>query len=135
MNRIFGLTVAGGVVLGLASSATAQTNSLNAFGGYPAGITTGSQYGFYPGGYNGAYSSGNSVYRIAPPVGTSTYYSSGFYGGVPGTTTYGPGVNYSATTAYPNGTYGYSSSYRAVPSYSYPVRQGGPLRRMWGGRR
>jgi len=123
MRRVFGLVGAGALVLALASSADAQTNSLGGFGGYPAGITTGSQYGFYPGGYNGSYSSANSVYRVAPAPGTSTYYSSGFYGGVPGTTTYGPGVNFSSSTAYPYGTYGYSSSYG-----SYPVRSRGMIR-------
>jgi hypothetical protein len=127
MRYVFGLVIAGGMVLGLTSSASAQINGMG-FGGYPAGITSGSSYGFYPGGYNGPYSSATTGYVMRPSGGVSTYYSSGFYGGVPGTTTYGPGVNYSASSAYPYGTYGYSSSYGG-----YRVQPRGPIRRMMGG--
>jgi hypothetical protein len=136
MHRVFGLVIAGGLVLGLAPTARAQTD-MSGIGGVPAGITTGSQYGYYPGGYNGPYSSANSVYTMAPrPNYTSTYYSSGFYGGVPGTTTYGPGVNYSASTAYPGGTYGYASSYGRVPAYgTYTTPRRGLFRGGLFGRR
>jgi hypothetical protein len=128
MHRVFWLMIAGGLVAGLDSTASAQ-NDLNGFGGYPAGITTGSQYGLYPGGSNGYYSS-SSVSTPAPTPGSSTFYSPGFYGGAPGATTYGPGVNYSASTAYPGGTYGYAGSYGRPPSAgygygSYPVQRRG----------
>lgn len=106
MRRIMGWAAA--LVLAPAIGANAQ-DALNAFGSYPAGITTGSSYGFYPGGYRQGYSSypapGGSY--VVPQT---RYYSSGFYGGVPGTVTYGPGVNYSA----PSAGYYYGSS---VPTY------------------
>jgi len=111
MRWFFGLLMAAGLVLADVPTATAQ--ELNAFGGYPAGITSGSTYGFYPGGYRQTYSG----YSSTPGV---TYYSSGFYGGTPGTTTYGPGVNFSSPNA---AAYGYSSPMysgtRYAPSYGY----------------
>jgi hypothetical protein len=130
MHRVFWLMIAGGLVAGLDSTASAQ-NDLNGFGDFRPAMTMGWQYGSYPGGYNGYYSS-NSVYTPAPRPGYSTYYSSGFYGGAPGATTYGPGVNYSASTAYPGGTYGYAGSYGRPPSAgygygSYPVQRRGML--------
>src|SRR5829696_7328658 len=109
MRWFYGLALATGLVLVDVPAATAQ--ELNAFGGYPAGITTGSTYGFYPGGYRQSYvpTPSASGYTMAPRV---TYYSSGFYGGTPGTTTYGPGVNFSSPNA---AAYGYSTpAYRGT---------------------
>jgi hypothetical protein len=118
MHRVFWLMIAGGLVAGLDSTASAQ-NDLNGFGGFSAGMTMGSQYGLYPGGNNGYYSS-SSVYTPAPTPGYTTSYSSGFYGGAPGATTYGLGANYSASTAYSaGGTYGYAGSYGRPPSARY----------------
>jgi len=110
MRWVFGLAMAGGLALFSATDANAQ--DLNAFGTYPAGITTGSSYGFYPGGYGQtyvAYPSRRGGYYVAPRV---SYYSSGFYGGTPGTATYSNGVDYSAGSAYP---YGYTPRYGTVP--------------------
>jgi len=127
MRWFYGFLMAAGLVLADVPSATAQ--ELNAFGGYPAGITTGSTYGFYPGGYRQSYSG----YGTTPGV---TYYSSGFYGGTPGTTTYGPGVNFSSPNAraygysapiYPSGRYmpSYGSSYAPRYGYGYGGYSGG----------
>jgi hypothetical protein len=125
------MAIALGLMLGLASTARAQ-GSMNAFGGYPAGITTGSQSGFYPGGYLGPYS---TTAPYVPPTtrygpSYSRYYSSGFYGGIPGTVTYGNGVDLSARSAYPYGTPGYNSSYGGSPMYY----QGPAVRGWYGGR-
>jgi hypothetical protein len=49
MRWIFGVLLATGLMIP-PMRARAQ-DAMNAFGGYPAGITTGSTYGFYPGGY------------------------------------------------------------------------------------
>lgn len=106
------------LVLAFGIDAKAQ-DGLNAFGGYPAGITTGSSYGFYPGGYRQGYAAypTTSGYAVAPQT---RYYSSGFYGGTPGTVTYSPGVNFSSANA---GYYGYSAPlnpvYSTAPRYNY----------------
>jgi len=119
------------------ASAPARAQDLATFGDYPAGITTGSQYGFYPGGYRQTYSpySTPSGYAMAPRV---NYYSSGYYGGTPGTTVYGPGVDLSSPNA---AAYGYSApyygGYRSVPSYGYRTytTRPGLMGRGWMGRR
>jgi len=134
MRWFFGLVMAAGLVLAEAPGAFAQ-DSLSAFGGYPAGITGGSTYGFYPGGYRQSYvpSSSASGYSLAPRV---TYYSSGYYGGTPGTTAYGPGVDFSSPNA---AAYGYSApvypttryaapAYGYAPSYGYGTTS---VRRGW----
>jgi len=117
MRWFCGLLMAAGLILASVPAATAQ--DLNFFGGYPAGITSGSTYGVYPGGYRQSYSG----YSTTPGV---TYYSSGFYGGTPGATTYGPGVNFSSPSA---AAYGYSTpvypSARYMPSYGYAPRSYG----------
>jgi len=126
MYLVRGMVIAGGLLLAAAHTASAQ-DSLGSFGTYPAGITTGSQYGFFPGGYR----TNAPMYRTPSGYLTSgpTYYSSGFYGGTPGTTTYGPGIDYSSPNA---AAYGYSAPlYRSTtyPStygttYVQPVRRG-----------
>jgi hypothetical protein len=130
MRNGFGLMIVGAMVLGLTSSASAQVNGMG-FGGYPAGITSGSSYGFYPGGYNGSYSSPVNGFTMRPSGGVSTYYSSGFYGGTPGSVTYANGVDYSARSAYP---YGYTPRYTTAP-YTTVVPTNGYYRRGLFGRR
>src|SRR5947209_6231945 len=98
MRWFFGLAMATGLVLAEVPAASAQDTLAGGFAGYPAGITSGSTYGFYPGGYRQTYTPApaGSGYAATPGV---TYYSSGFYGGTPGTTAYGPGVNFSSPNA------------------------------------
>ena len=100
MHRLFGLFLAGGLVLGLATESKAQF-SLSIGNPYSGGIAIGAPYGgYYP--YGGAYGPaayGTSTYSsyYAPPaigafgaplVGTTTY-SSGYSGYVaPGTTSF-----------------------------------------------
>lgn len=137
MRGLLVLVAAGGLTLALGSTARAQ-DSLGSFGSYPAGITTGSSYGFFPGGYQRGYVGvpTTSGYALAP---RTTYYSSGYYGGVPGTVTYGTGVNYSSPNA---AYYGYSAprtyTYPSLPSSrygTYYVPQTGVYRRgLLGGR-
>jgi len=131
MRRFLGLVSVTGLVLAVVPAAFAQ-QGMSGFGGYPAGITTGSTYGFYPGGYRQSYvpAPTASGYTMSPRV---TYYSSGFYGGTPGTTTYGPGVNLSSPNA---AAYGYSTpaysgttyapSYRYAPGYGSGSYYGRP---------
>jgi len=123
------MVLVGGLMLAVAPAAKAQ--DLGSFGGYPAGITTGSQYGFYPGGYRPT----TTTYRtrsgyVSTPG--ATYYSSGFYGGTPGTTIYGPGVNLSSPNAV---AYGYSAPIGGVPVYSPTTVYTTPVRRGLFGRR
>jgi len=124
MRWFYGLMMATGFLLVELPAASAQ-EGFSGFGGYPAGITTGSTYGFYPGGYRQSYVPypSSTGYSVAPRV---TYYSSGFYGGTPGTTTYGPGVNFSSPNAAASGysaplyaTPRYAPTYRYAPSYGY----------------
>jgi len=112
MRGFLGLVAVGGLTLALGTTARAQ-DSMGAFGSYPAGITSGSSYGFFPGGYRQGYVGvpAASGYYMAP---RTTYYSSGFYGGVPGSVTYGTGVNYSAP-----GTAGYGYRTPVYPSARY----------------
>ena len=118
MRWFYGLALATGLVLVDVPAATAQ--DLGSFGSYPAGITSGSTYGFYPGGYRQSYSAYPSAsgYTMAPRV---TYYSSGFYGGTPGTTIYGPGVNVSSSNA---AAYGYSAPVAPATGYAPSYRYG-----------
>jgi hypothetical protein len=118
MRRFLALLAVGCLAAAYAPAASAQ-DSVNAFGGYPAGITTGSPYGFYPGGYGqgvAAYPTAGG-YAYGPRV---SYYSSGYYGGTPGTMTYRPGVNFSAGNA---ASYGYASPRYAMP-YTYTPSYG-----------
>jgi hypothetical protein len=134
MRHLYGLLIAGGLLLGPAVAANAQNNSMNAFGAYPAGIMTGSPYGanwsgFYglnPGGmplntYNQPYNAYGANYSYMAPgvntsypqVGTNTYSSaysapgastSSYYGAAPGYTT--------SPYPYTYGTnYNYNSTY------------------------
>lgn len=126
MRWVYGMVLAGGLACVAAPAASAQ--DLGAFGGYPAGITSDSAYGFYPGGYRQNYTTYRTPtgYVASPRV---TYYSSGFYGGTPGTTAYSPGVNFSSPNA---AAYGYSAPLYGttgyVPStgtyYATPARRG-----------
>jgi len=111
------MLIAGGLLLGTASIASAQ-GALNAGGAYPAGITTGSPYGANWSGYYGLNPGGyplntNSAYYGA---GTSYYNSlyrptgSWSYGSAPGTT-YGAMPGY--TTSYPT----YRNAYAPGTSY------------------
>jgi len=128
MRFFTGLAV-GALLLAQASTAHAQL-SVNAFGGYPAGITTGSPspYGIYSSGvvterygYPFTYS-----YRAAPVYGTSyampgsgTYYNSGYAGyAAPGVTSYGAASPYSSATVYPSTAYPYSNA-TVYPSAVY----------------
>jgi len=144
MRGILKYLAVGGLVLASGGMAVAQ-DSMAAFGSYPAGITTGSSYGFFPGGYRQGYVGvpTTSGYALAP---RTSYYSSGFYGGVPGSATYGTATNYSAgyygTPAPAYGTYGYGAvpssrygtyGYGAVPSTGYGSYYA-PQRGFLGGR-
>ncbi len=140
MRLLTGLAV-GALLLVQASAANAQL-SMNAFGGYPAGITTGSPspYGIYSQGYyTERYGYPFSYnYQVSPIYGTSYtvpggagYYSSGYAGySAPGTYAYG--------YTYPTNVYTYPA-YGPVTttSYAYPVytyRRGGllgGLRNRW----
>jgi len=113
MRWILGTAMAGLLLLSASSSASAQ--DLNGFGSYPAGITSGSAYGFYPGGYGPAYVPGRTAsgYTTAPGV---VYYSSRYYGGTAGATTYGPGINYSSPNA---AAYGYGPAATVTAPYAY----------------
>jgi hypothetical protein len=139
---------AGGLVLALTTAAAAQT-TLGDFGGYPAGITTGSPsganwsgfYGLNPGGYplrsyNQPYSFYGSNYVLPQTGGYNTgYYSyrpAPTYSYRPGVTNYyssgyyapGPGTRTYApgTTYYAPGTTAYGT-YRAPGTVTY----GAPL--------
>jgi hypothetical protein len=124
--------LAAAFLMASAQAANAQ-DSLDAFGSYPAGITTGSQYGFYPGGYrpNPSTYRARSGYVVAP---RPTYYSSGFYGGTPGATTYSPGINYSSPNA---AAYGYAAPLYGTTTYpsTYGTTYARPVRRGLFGRR
>lgn len=130
MQRLFGLVLAGGIVLGYATDANAQF-SLSIGNPYSGGLSIGAPYSGYGYPYGGAYgpsaygATGYSSY-YAPPairiyntplVGTTTY-SSGYSGYVaPGTTTFYSGY---VAPVYRNFGYGYYGGYRPYP--------------MWGGR-
>lgn len=139
MVRLFGLIVAGGLILGHVSEANAQL-SINLGGGYGRpGISIGQPYGYGYGGhgynnygynsygynsygYGGTYA-GNYGYNpygavgypaYTPPV---TYYGRGYSGGA----AYVPYGGY----ARPNYGYGSASPYysRGFQTYGYGVRR------------
>jgi hypothetical protein len=119
MRSILALVVVGGLCLGMASRADAQV-SLSVGNPYAGGFSLGVPY---IGGYYG------NPYGVAGVVpGTTTFYSSGYYG-LPGVTTYSYGV---APLA-PVGVYGYPGFYARPFGYyggfGYPVFR----RRVWGG--
>ncbi len=130
MRGVFGMLMAGGLVLGMASLASAQ-DSLNAFGGYPAGITTGSNYGYYPGGYSPI-----PPISVQPSWLGTTSYSAGYYGMAPNTvnpsTMYSPYTSSYPLYAYPSAS-SYAPYYGAAPTYVWP--RGGVLRGMIGASR
>jgi hypothetical protein len=130
MRWIYGFLAAGALLL---VERPAGAQNLNSFGGYPAGITTGSSYGFYPGGYAPTYST-YSTPAGAVTMARPTYYTSGYYGGTPGTVVYRPGVNLSSPNA---AAYGYSApvtKYRYVPNRTYTTRRGWFRRGLFGRR-
>jgi len=136
MHRILGLVTAVGLILGMASLARAQDTGFG-FAGFPAGITTGSDYGFVPGGYAAAPPA--TSYRPTYP-GTTSYGTGSYRPAYPGTTSYGtgyygttPGAVYPGQTSYSAGYYGlvpntvnpgttyYPNSYTSSsPLYAYP---------------
>jgi hypothetical protein len=124
MRHLFGLLIAGGLLLGPAIAAKAQ-NNLNSFGTYPAGIMTGSPYGA---NWNGYYGLNRGGYPLNTYTYGSAYAAPGAmtYGYVPGRITYGYAPGYNPT--YP--TY----SYDTVPAYGYNTARGGMglfRGRMW----
>jgi len=121
MHRLFGLVLAGGLVLGHAADANAQF-SLSIGNPYTgSGLSIGSPYyGGY--GYGYPYSTGYGSYYAAPTMGAyvaplygTTTYSSGYSGYVaPGTTYFNSGyygayptTSYYAPSYYPNFYSGY----------------------------
>jgi len=144
MRYSFGLLVAGSLLLGPAIAANAQ-DSMNAFGGYPAGLTTGSAYGgnwsgFYglnPGGvplntYNQPYNANGANYSYMLPGSNSAtnLYSSAYVtpgstsaGYAPGTTYAGSPYAYGARPAYTT-TYPRYYSYGSSPYYTTTYRRG-----------
>ncbi|AGA25228.1 hypothetical protein [Singulisphaera acidiphila] len=125
MQRLFGLVLAGVVVLGYATDANAQF-SLSIGNPYSGGLSIGTPYPAYGGAYGpSAYgATGYSSYYAAPAIGTysaplvgTTTYSSGYSGYIaPGTTTFYSGY---VAPVYRNYGYGYGG-YRPYP--------------IWGGR-
>jgi len=145
MHRLFGLILAGGLVLGVASGARAQISVSvgNPYTG--SGITLGQPYGAgYSGaglgGYYGSPYAGSPLYSpaYAPPLAgataysyssgyggyaapVSSYYSSGYYGS--GYSGAYPATSFT-TSAYPG--YGYSG-YGYAPAYGTGVWRRGLL--------
>jgi len=125
MRRIFGLVLAGGLVLGLAPAANAQF-SLSIGNPYTGGVAIGNPYGYYGVGnygypYSGYQPYGNygSGYGLAG----STYYNSGYSAYV------APG-----TTYFNAGSYGVYPPTYAAPVYGYTPYYGyGVYRRPFGG--
>ncbi len=142
MRLFFGMLLAGSLVLGQASFARGQ-NDLNAFGTYPAGITTGSPapYGLDSSGFYGR----NYGYPFTYSTQPYPYYGSNYlapnatlskpgYGGYSDSNTGYYTRGYSADTApgsyYPLGYPTYGSSSRS-PGY---FRNGGTISRYrWRG--
>jgi hypothetical protein len=108
MRLFFGMLLAGGLVLGQASFARAQ-NSLNAFGTYPAGITTGSPapYGLDSSGFYGM----NYGYPFTYSTQPFSYYGSNYL--APNAMLYNRGYG-----GYLNPSTGYYS--RGYSAYSVP---------------
>ena len=137
MRRLCGIVLAGGIVLGLASSAKAQF-SLSVGNPYGGGLAIGSGYygGYgYP-NFGYGYGSGNPGFGtmgFAPGLGVTTY-SSGYSGYVaPGTTSFStgyyggyPAYGYGFNRAYPYAGYGYRRY--AAPGFGFPVRGFGRVR-------
>jgi hypothetical protein len=124
MRPLFGMLIAGGLLLGAARVPNAQDN-LNSAGSYPAGITTGSPYGANWSGYYGLNRGGYPLNTYAPTYRAGTSYYNSTYA-PPRTATYGyaPGTTYAArpgyTTTYPGYTTTYPSYRNAyAPGYSY----------------
>jgi len=137
MRFLHGLTLTCVVLAAAASSASAQSNDLNAFGAYPAGISTGSAspYDIYGTGYYVERYGYPFTYTYqalpmyGPPPTSSGSYSSGYTGYTyPRTYTSsgGYGSSYSYPSSYSNRyAPSYSTSYRS-PAYSY--RRGNIIR-------
>ncbi|WP_406697544.1 hypothetical protein V5E97_01670 [Singulisphaera sp. Ch08] len=129
MHRLFGLVLAGGIVLGHATDSHAQF-SLSIGNPYSGGIAIGAPGYGYP--YGGAYgpsaygASGYSSYYAPPAIGGfgtgvagTTIYSSGYSSYVaPGTTAFYSGVVAPVFPVYRSYNYGYGG-FRPYP--------------MWGG--
>lgn len=120
MTRIFGLIVAGGLVMGLASDANAQLSISvgNPYSGQ--GVTLGGGglsynpgYVYAPQGYGNSYL-GNSYYGRA--YGSPYNYGSGYV--APGTTYYSSG--YRGITSSNYGTYNYARPYGGYSNYASP---------------
>jgi hypothetical protein len=113
MNRILGLVMAGGLILGHAPDAEAQF-SLSIGNPYTGGIQIGQPYAY---GGTTYYGSGYSDY-VAPPT---TYYGSGYSDYVaPPTTYYGSGYSGYSSYVAPGTTYFQSGTYTPYP-YTYGV--------------
>jgi len=141
MRQLFGLVMAGGIVLASAAAANAQVSVSigNPFTG--TGVTIGNPYGAYSSGYGingygnpyyGAAYPGYGTYSsyYAAPVAGVTSYSSGYSSAiVPGSSWYGSnfapaGPIVSSIYPYTAPAYGYSSfgyapSYGFAPGYGY----------------
>jgi hypothetical protein len=115
MRSILGTLLGVGLVLGMASSAGAQT-SLGDFGGYPAGITTGSPSGANWSGYYGLNPGGYPLRSYNQPY---SFYGSNYV--LPQTGGFNPGYNTYRPPVYYNPPsqpryYNYSSMYYAAPA-------------------
>jgi len=126
MSRVYGLILAGGMVLAGAGRADAQI-SVTLGNPLTGGIAIGQPYGGYGGyggygygglggyGYDGLGGyGGSSLYSplYAPSFGGVTTYSSGYSGYV------APGTTYFNSGYYGSGL-GYAPSYGFAPSYGY----------------
>lgn len=119
MRLFYGMLLAGGLVLGQASFARAQ-DAINAFGTYPAGITTGSPapYGLYS---NGSYGM-NYGYPFTYSTQPYPFYGSQYM--APNATLYNPGyTGYGLPNTYSRG-YGLYSTPGSYTTYSYPAYGG-----------
>jgi len=129
MRWVYGFLVASAL---LVVDRPASAQIMNWFRGSQGGITTGSSYGYYPGGYT------QTSTGYATPLGYAatpgTYYSSGYYASAPGTVVSGPGVNPAA----PNGAvYKYSAPVTTSvysPYWTYATRRGWFRRGLFGRR-
>lgn len=137
LHRLFGLVIAGGIVLGQASDASAQLY-LSAGNPYTAGVAIGQ-----PLGYVNPYAGTTYSSYYAAPLGGTTIYNSGYSGYVaPGVSVYNSGY----TGFVGPGLGVYRSGYIGLPAYGYPAYgyapyygggygvyglRGGPYRR-WG---
>jgi len=109
LQRLFGLVIVGGIVLGQASNANAQIY-VSPGNAYTGGVAIGQPFG-YANPYAGTtYSS----FYAAPGVG-STIYNSGFV--APGVSVYNSGY----TGVVGSGLGVYRSGYIGVPAYGYPA--------------